>query len=447
MSDAYKKKQAPKKKARDEFDEEEIFKAPVISREPSSRQAKLGSRVVLRITASGKPIPSFQWFHNGKKISGANTDRLTLTKVRRGAIGAYHCEAKNFVGKAVSRVAMLTFFTQRIAKLVISPEKCRVVEGKPFTLSVTAPSAEELKDLQVHWTFNGMRIKGAHGLSLKISAMKQKYVGDYKAMIATGSGLETSNVAKLEMKPAAAVAKEEQTKTVDEIPAITPAEAPKAKAPAWEDSVFNPDEEADEASLVAPVEGAEQFGNTSPGTPGAPKAPLSQLPTHDLIRAVTEQGGASDLIQQISTEDPSALIEAAEAPPEPHVEREDPSSLIEAAGMSEEPHVEREDPSSLIEAAELTADPAAPEKEDPSGLIYMLENRQKPAVPPPIPAAREEGSGLIQDWGITPASTAKVLPLPPLPRRADPALARKKEFLENFLQRWQNSPKKSPRAA
>ena len=89
---------------------------------------------MLRVTAEGKPLPSYQWFHNGKKISGANTDRLTLNKLRRQSAGAYHCEAKNFVGKVTSRVAMLSFFTQRVPKLVIGPELIEIEEGKPFKL-------------------------------------------------------------------------------------------------------------------------------------------------------------------------------------------------------------------------------------------------------------------------------------------------------------------------
>ena len=395
MSDQYKKKQAPKKKARDEFNEDELFQAPVILRDPSSRQARLGSRVVIRITANGKPLPSFQWFHNGKRIVGANTDRLTLTKVRHHAIGAYHCEAKNFVGKAVSRVAMLGFFAARIPKLVVEPELSKIEEGKPFVLKVVSSAASELKDFKIHWVFNGMRIKGAHGTELSISAAKKKYEGEYKAMIATGFGLETSNMAKVILKAAKVNAKapepaeiaapasfEEGPKTLEKILAEEPKKILTASSPSegWEDFNFDPESEEGEAieenSLVAPISGGEQYGNTSPGTPGAPKVPIFQLATQDLIRAVAAQGGASELIEEVRY----------------------PSSLIEEVAKE------------------------APEDD------------------------------LIQDWGIAPMAKP---PLPsvtpihvPAPKRVNPSLARKKEFLENFLQRWQShSGKKSARAA
>ena len=349
------KKKAPgKKKAQDTFEEESIFQPPTIKREPASRQAKLGSRVVLRVEAEGKPLPSFQWFHNGKKISGANSDRLTLVKVRRTAIGAYHCEVKNFVGKAVSRAAMLSFFSARIPKLVIGPETSKLEEGKPFTLSVTSPAASELKDFKVYWMFNGMRIKGANGLTLNISAAKKKYEGEYKAMISTGSGLETSNVAKLTVKPpkaSAAISPDpaveaapvvEESKTLEDILAEQPTgiiEAPAKPAPSWDEFNFNPEEDAvegEEDALVAPAEGSEQYGDTSPGTPGAPRSPISQLGTQDLIRELTAEGAISQLID--TNDDPSSLISAAEGRTEGSV---DFSGLVQAT--------EREDPSSLIE--------------------------------------------------------------------------------------------------
>ena len=265
MADQAKKKPGAKRKARDEFDSDDVFKAPVITRDPVSRQAKLGGKVVLRVTAEGKPLPSYQWFHNGKKISGANTDRLTLNKLRRQSAGAYHCEAKNFVGKVTSRVAMLSFFTQRVPKLVIGPELIEIEEGKPFKLKVISPTGDELKDLKIFWLFNGLRIKGAHGPELGISAAKKKYEGEYKAaIVATGGSLETSNIAKMILKAAKAKPAEPKQEIpaapeglelklsiepkVEEAPALAPAPPPESSpAPAaaanWNDFLFNPEDE------------------------------------------------------------------------------------------------------------------------------------------------------------------------------------------------------------
>ncbi len=222
---------AKKRKISDEFQEEAIFQAPEIIREPSSRQARLGSNVVLRITATGKPLPSYQWYHNGKKISGANTDRLTLNKVRRASAGAYHCEAKNHAGKAVSRQCMLSFFTQKVPKLVLDSRMLEVEVGKPIALKVLTPDPASFKDFRIFWVFNGMRIKGAYGLELSIASGKKKYEGEYKAMISVGSGIETSNICKVTIVPTKAATPSE------------PAPEPPPPASEWEDYLFNPEDE------------------------------------------------------------------------------------------------------------------------------------------------------------------------------------------------------------
>ncbi|HEY8280396.1 MAG TPA: immunoglobulin domain-containing protein [Bdellovibrionota bacterium] len=331
---------APKKKKSDEF-KDDVFEAPKILREPSSRQAKLGSKVVLRVTAAGRPLPSYQWFHNGKKISGATFDRLTLNKLRRLNGGAYHCEVKNFIGKAVSRVCMLSFFTQAIPQLVVEPQDSTLDEGKPFTLKVASPGLNVLKDFRIYWTFNGMRIKGAHGPELKIESAKKKYEGVYKAMISTGSGLETSNAAKLsvlsgkvpeaekqsptkanKIKPGGVTefnadktndrALERTAKIVGYAPPIDLKIAPDVKvAPVtenWNDFLFDPeaDEEGVEESLSsAPKPIPEELLETAVAESG----PVSQLDTKDLIREVAEVGGASELLEEV------AVVEEA-APPD-----------------------------------------------------------------------------------------------------------------------------------
>ncbi len=284
MADHQQKKNPEGKRAknRDEGGVDDIFEAPVFMREPSSRQVKLGSKVVLRVVATGRPLPSFQWFHNGKKISGAISDFLTLTKVRRLAAGGYHCEAKNFQGKAVSRVCMLSFFTQKIPQLVIGPQKSSVEEGKPFVLKVTSPDANALKGLDVYWTLNGMRIKGARGLELTFGAVKKKYEGEYKAMISVASVLETSNVAMLFVRAAGQTAsapvcdeliEEELDKTRVEMQQAPESakSAPAESNSRWEDLTFDPEAEeggegdfVGEVSAPAPERESELFAEAVP---------------------------------------------------------------------------------------------------------------------------------------------------------------------------------------
>jgi hypothetical protein len=64
---------------------------------------------------------------------------------------------------------------------------------------VASVSPEVLRDFKVIWTFNGKRIRNAHGPELLISGAKEKYAGVYKAMVTDASGLLVSNEARVEV--------------------------------------------------------------------------------------------------------------------------------------------------------------------------------------------------------------------------------------------------------
>ncbi len=209
---------------------EEIFQAPKIVRDLSSKQLKLGTRLSLRVVATGRPMPSYQWYFNGKKISGANTDRLSIPKARHSHTGNYSCEVFNVAGRVTSRSAMVSFLSQSISSLVIAPGSSMVVEGKPFRLKVINP--ENPHGLNLQWMLNGKRITGATGPALAFSAVEAKYEGEYKAILTLGSEILVSNIAKLQIKKAARKEPAPQPKVAAGPVAPVRAEEQKAKPPA-----------------------------------------------------------------------------------------------------------------------------------------------------------------------------------------------------------------------
>lgn len=435
-----------KKKISDEYKEDDIFQAPVIEREPSSRQCKLGSNVVLRITASGKPLPSYQWFHNGKKIAGANTDRLTLSKVRRAAAGAYHCEAKNHVGKAVSRQCMLSFYLSKIPKLAVEPKAVKVEEGKPITLKVATKNPAEFKEFKVFWVFNGMRIKGAHGLELQIAAGKKKYEGEYKAMISVGSGVETSNVVKVTVVPATGVADpapEAALSLADEAQAEgtmvgmlapTPEEAPPAND--WQDFIFNPDDEGgseDAGDALAGVEVASPEDSTRDFDSRSVK--MSSKEADELLRAQQELNPLQ-AIERLKAEhapmpavDPAARARAVEEwesfSPEDDEEQED--VMLQRA-----PEGELSETQKSLKIQQLMQQMDDGEEAQLAEAAAIVQAR-----PPLEEVAGSDGSsndaGEQIPFDPDPVPMAPVVPL----KRAQPKLAKKLAFLESVLARWQ----------
>ena len=220
---------------------DEIFEAPVLQREPSAKQVTLGGRLTLRVTATGRPLPAYQWFLNGKKISGATMDRYMVNKVRREHMGNYHCEVKNYMGKVVSRPAMVSVIIERIPPIVIEPGAASIPLGKPFKFQITSVPPERLKKLNIQWTFNGKRINGAKGPELEFLEVKKKYEGDYKVILTVGGELRSSN--KVTLKVAGAEGKAEEIPVGDLSPASNPLD---------DDFFFNPEDELDDAPTPAP---------------------------------------------------------------------------------------------------------------------------------------------------------------------------------------------------
>lgn len=544
-----------KKKISDESSEADIFQAPTITREPASRQAKLGSNVVLRISAEGRPLPSYQWFHNGKKISGANTERLTISKTRRANAGAYHCEVKNFVGKAASRQCMLSFFTQRVPKLVLEPKSAKVEEGKPIHLKLVTNNPAELEDFKIFWVFNGMRIKGAIGPELKISAGKKKYEGEYKAMISVGSGIESSNVAKVTVVPAKsapaaasapapaapAAGVEHEGTMVAKLPDLSlsvsepePAEEAPAATDDWNDFLFNPDDEEGEGSAPEPASQVDHAGvedstrdfdsrslrmNAQEADELLGVEKLNPVQAIEKLKAnmaaAEEEKEKSRKIVPLVSEEPSLLSVAehtpakmVQAPPPNHWEaftpEEDPDELAfqeaeeqpqldplavverhktgktelseaeraELAGLREETSLPEPEPLSetqkslkirelmeqmdgeeaqLAEALRLAVAraPKPAEEKEPSALVEVVGSDGFTGAIDLLKAVEAKDAGdsaeaQLFDPDPLPAAAEAPAPVKQIseaPRRARPApqLAKKREFLESMLARWQSN--------
>jgi hypothetical protein len=304
MANAPQNKNGPKKKKKPGVADDEIFKAPEIAREPSSKQVKLGGKISLRIDATGKPLPSFQWYQNGIKIIGATNERLMINKSRRNHSGAYTCEVKNFVGKVMSRAAMVSFYAEKIPDIVIGPKNAAIESGKPFKFEIIEPSADKLKEFSFKWVFNGKRINGATNTCLEFTQVKKKYEGEYKVVLVAGSEIRTSNTVTLKIL-------EKDTPPPEVVETVEAAVAPEPAPEPMEDLFFDPEMESDftepapafaEAAIepinisvvpeeIAPAEAEDAFF-----TPEE-IAPAEEIPTYN-FGASSEDGTVTKLCRK-----------------------------------------------------------------------------------------------------------------------------------------------------
>jgi hypothetical protein len=80
---------------------------PEISQQPAGITVAEGIDVTFKVSATGFPVPTYQWRFNGADITGANADTYTLTAAPANA-GNYDVVVANIVGSVTSQVARLT---------------------------------------------------------------------------------------------------------------------------------------------------------------------------------------------------------------------------------------------------------------------------------------------------------------------------------------------------
>jgi arabinan endo-1,5-alpha-L-arabinosidase len=82
--------------------------APAITTQPQSQTVTAGASVQFSVTASGSPVPAYQWNFNGAAIIGATGSTLSLTNVQTASAGTYTVTVTNSSGSVTSANATLT---------------------------------------------------------------------------------------------------------------------------------------------------------------------------------------------------------------------------------------------------------------------------------------------------------------------------------------------------
>jgi hypothetical protein len=118
-----------------------VLAPPGISVQPQDTAVIVGSNAVLNVTATGTAPLSYTWrkgavpLSNGGRISGANTNQLTISATITNDSGAYSVVITNSVGSITSSVANLTVL---VPPNITSPTNASSRQGASFTFTVTA---------------------------------------------------------------------------------------------------------------------------------------------------------------------------------------------------------------------------------------------------------------------------------------------------------------------
>ena len=193
---------------------------PFITGQPASQFVAVGSNAVLTVTASGTGPFTYQWLKNGKKlangkgVSGATGNSLTLAKVPTKASANYSVVVKNTYGSATSAAAALSVLNPprvkssllvKLASRAASRTAGNLVKaGTGVTFSITVTGSAPLG---YQWfkdgvaLVNGGTLSGATANVLKISTLTTNDSGVYSVVASNPVGSVTSSSALTVIAP------------------------------------------------------------------------------------------------------------------------------------------------------------------------------------------------------------------------------------------------------
>ena len=170
-----------------------IVQAPVITAQPASQTVLGGGSVVLTVTATGVPAPTYQWKRDGVDVPGATNATLALNNVSEADGGTYKVVVRNLAGTVTSLPARLT--VNVIApQITLQPASQTVLRGTNVTFTAAANGAPVPS---YQWRFNNLDLAGEISASLTIRQPTTANAGSYTVRVSNSGGTITSVVARL----------------------------------------------------------------------------------------------------------------------------------------------------------------------------------------------------------------------------------------------------------
>ena len=173
-----------------------INNIPVITTEPINQSSCVGGSVALSVVSSGLGL-TYQWqkngvdISNGGNISGATSSTLTVTSLSNADTMMYRCIVTNACGTDTSSTVKISLGAS--LQILQQPTSQSVCESSSLILYVRTndPAAN------FTWQRNNTNIGSANNDSLTLSAFNQSLTGNYRVIINSACGVDTSNNATL----------------------------------------------------------------------------------------------------------------------------------------------------------------------------------------------------------------------------------------------------------
>jgi alpha-tubulin suppressor-like RCC1 family protein len=187
-------------------DQGSVGAVPAFVQSPVDRTINVGASTSFTVSATGNPVPSYQWqistnagsswtnLANDSTYSGATTATLTLTSVSAVQSNArYRCVATNpYAPSATSASASLT--VNLPPSITQSPQSQMMVIGGTAIFNSAASGSGTFS---YQWRFNGVDIPGATSTSFIQGNVQPAHAGAYAVSVSNQAGNTVSQSAIL----------------------------------------------------------------------------------------------------------------------------------------------------------------------------------------------------------------------------------------------------------
>jgi PKD repeat protein len=173
-----------------------VSAAPRIIAQPQGANKIAGESATFVVDAAG-PDLSYQWFHNGELIAGAESATLSLTNLQLAAAGNYTVTVTNLYGTITSEPAVLVVGEDtedtRAPAITAQPQSLTVTAGGNAQFSVVATG----DGLYYQWLRNGNPVDGATATTFSLENATLADAGAYTVTVTNDHGSITSEPASL----------------------------------------------------------------------------------------------------------------------------------------------------------------------------------------------------------------------------------------------------------
>ena len=156
---------------------------------------KVGSDLTLMVDAQGATPIAYQWYHNGNKLRGENSEKLVLNSINELNSGDYSVIVKNSLGGVEMTDTSSAYLTVNSAPLINrQPGDKSVEKGVDTGFSVAVSGTQPIT---YQWYYQGDAIDGATSADLNLSNVDSQNSGSYSVKLTNIAGEATSDSARL----------------------------------------------------------------------------------------------------------------------------------------------------------------------------------------------------------------------------------------------------------